>query len=208
MDRQGESGPDRTGGWDTRFEREALPHLDAVYHFARGLARSAVRAEDLVQDTYLQAFSKFDTYEAGTNCKAWLFRICKNLYIDRFRAERRRPPHQEFGPVEPLRHDTDRGTRELERRGIDDESIFLDLFGDEVNRFLQELPDEFRRALLLCDLEGLTYQEIANVLDVPIGTVRSRISRGRSILREKLEDYADDLGFGVAPTNELEMDDE
>ncbi len=193
---------------ETAFDREAMPHLDAVYHFAYSLSRESGRAEDLVQDTYLQAYRKFTTFEQGTNCKAWLFRICKNLFIDGFRANRRRPRLQSIGAVEPAQSDPDRAIAHFHQRGIESEEIFLDLFGDEVNHFLTELPDEFRVALILCDLEGLCYQEIADALEVPIGTVRSRISRARSFLRERLEEYASELGYRTTEASEIEMDDE
>lgn len=189
------SSEPRRPGLDGEFEDVALPHLDAVYNFAFSLARQVSSAEDLVQDTFLQAYRKFESFEIGTNCKAWLFRICKNLFIDRYRARKRRPTHQEIETREPAVVDKDPSVAALEQRGIDNEEIFLDLFGDEVNRFLTELPEEFRKSLILCDLEGLSYQEIAELEDVPIGTVRSRISRARSFLREKLEDYAQELGY-------------
>lgn len=195
-----------SGGLDREFEEVALPHMDAVYHFAFSLARQVSTAEDLVQDTFLQAYRRFDTFELGTNCKAWLFRICKNLFIDRYRARKRRPAHQEIQTREPAVLDKDPATAALEQRGIDNEEIFLDLFGDEVNRFLAELPEEFRKALVLCDLEGLTYQEIADIEEVPIGTVRSRISRARSFLREKLEDYAQELGYASEAAGDHKAD--
>ena len=177
------------------FEQIAMPYMPAVYQFAYSLARETSQAEDLVQDTFLNAFRSFHRFEIGTNCKAWLFRICKNLFIDRFRERQRRPVHQEIEVAEPPSYDVSTDLRAFEKAGIDDEELFLDLFGDEVNQFIRELPDDFRRAMLLCDLEGLAYEEIAQVLDIPIGTVRSRISRARAFLRERLEGYASELGY-------------
>ena len=166
-----------------------------MFRFALGLTRNRARAEDLVQDTYLKAFKAFDRFRAGSNAKSWLFRICKNHFIDRYREKARRPHHG--GAVEELAVDSPRRSIEVfEREGIENEEIFLDLFGDEVNRYLRELPEPFRKALLLCDLEGLSYDEIAEVLEVPIGTVRSRISRGRAFLKERLVTYAQELGYG------------
>ncbi|MAW78148.1 MAG: sigma-70 family RNA polymerase sigma factor [Planctomycetota bacterium] len=177
------------------FEEITLPLVDDVFRFALGLTRNRARAEDLVQDTYLKAFKAFDRFRAGSNAKSWLFRICKNHFIDRYREKARRPHHG--GAVEELAVDSPRRSIEVfEREGIENEEIFLDLFGDEVNRYLRELPEPFRKALLLCDLEGLSYDEIAEVLEVPIGTVRSRISRGRAFLKERLVTYAQELGYG------------
>ena len=182
------------------FEQVALPYLNAVYQFAYSLTRDHSSAEDLVQETFLSAFRSFGRFEIGTNCKAWLFRICKNAFIDGFRTKQRRPVHQEISTAAPASVDREREVRAFEQRtlderGIDNEEAFLDFFGDEVNRFLVELPDTFREALLLCDLEGLAYEEIAETLSIPIGTVRSRISRARSFLRERLEEYANSLGY-------------
>lgn len=182
------------------FEQVALPHLGAVYQFALGLTGNHTSAEDLVQETFLNAYRSFDRFQIGTNCKAWLFRICKNSFIDGYREQKRRPRHQAVETAEPGAFDAPHDTQAFERLNIDQEDLFLDLFGDEVNRFLAELPAEFRQAMLLCDLEGLSYEEIADTLEIPIGTVRSRISRARSFLRERLEDYAKDLGYVRAAT--------
>jgi len=177
------------------FEELALPHLDDIFRFALSLSRNRAEAEDLSQDTFLLAFRAFGRLRPESNVKAWLFRICKNRFIDRFRQKRRRPCHG--SAVENLASfPPERETAVFEQNGIENERTFLDLFGDEVNRYLGELPEEYRSALLLCDLEGFRYDEIAEILDVPAGTVRSRISRGRAILREKLEEYARDLGYG------------
>lgn len=177
------------------FEQVAMPHIGAVYNFAMSLTRNPGNAEDLAQDTFLNAFRRFQSFSVGTNCKAWLFKICKNLFIDGYRERRRRPQHQEIDTADPAGHDPQGDVMALENREIENEEIFLDLFGDEINRFLQELPEDFRHALVMCDVEGLTYQEIAESMDTPIGTVRSRISRARGILRERLEEYAADLGY-------------
>ncbi len=177
------------------FEQVALPFLEDVHRFALSLARNHAQAEDLTQETFLSAFRAFGRFRPGSNCKAWLFRICKNLFIDRIREVKRRPRHQTVvGDLPDF--DPERSVKAFEERGIDNEEIFLDLFGDEVNEHLDEMPEEFRRAVLLCDVEGLRYDEIAAILEVPIGTVRSRISRGRAFLRDRLSDYARELGYG------------
>ena len=177
------------------FESAALPHLDAVFGFALSLTHDRSWADDLVQGTFLSAFRRFETFEPGTNCKAWLFRICKNRFIDDFREKRRRPAHHEIEKVEPPSVDAESESQVLEQFGAEPEEKFNDLFGDEVNRFLQELPEDFRQALVLCDVDGLSYQEIGELMDTPIGTVRSRISRARSFLRERLESYANENGY-------------
>ena len=156
-------------------------------------------------------FRKFQQFRMGTNLKAWLFRIARNAYIDRLRRRKREP---ELAELKEIAATSDPGTdgklavggtrlgdrtaTELANsRGLTNgtEEAFYDLFGDEVNRFLNELPVEFRLSLVLCDVEGLTYQEIGVALDCPVGTVRSRISRARAHLREKLYSYAQDLGY-------------
>ena len=178
-----------------QFEEEALPYLDAVYNFAFGLTRDRVVAEDLVQETFLRAFRGFRNYKIGTRCKAWLFKICKNLFIDQFRSRARSPLQAQAETLELASVDPPLDTRILEEGGIGNEQVYADLFGDEIYRHLAELPDEFREALLLCDLEELSYEEISKVMDTPIGTVRSRISRARSFLRERLERYAQEFRF-------------
>lgn len=177
------------------FEEVFLPYLDDVFRFSLGLTRNRAQAEDLAQDTFMKAFKAFPNFRAGSNAKSWLFRICKNHFIDQYRVKARRPVHQPLA-AEIATSDSRHSVQVFERDGIENEETFLDLFGDEVNRFLRELPEDFRRALLLCDLEGLRYDEIAEVLDIPVGTVRSRISRARAFLRERLESYAVELGYG------------
>lgn len=177
------------------FEEVALPYMEDVHRFALSLARNPTQAEDLVQETFLSAFKAFGRFRPGSNCKAWLFRICKNLFIDKIREVQRRPRLQTVVGDLPSK-DTRRSVRAFEERGIDSEEIFLDLFGDEVNQHLDEMPEEFRNAVILCDVEGMRYDEIAEILEVPVGTVRSRISRGRAFLRDRLSEYARDLGYG------------
>ncbi|HIG04589.1 MAG TPA: sigma-70 family RNA polymerase sigma factor [Planctomycetes bacterium] len=177
------------------FEEITLPHMDDVFRFAMGLSKNCAQAEDLVQETYIKAFKAFGGFRTNSNAKAWLFRICKNQFIDGYRQRARRPHHGgevEELAVDPVRH----SIAVFERQGIENPETFLDLFGDEVNRHLRELPEVYSRALLMCDVNGLSYEEISEILDVPIGTIRSRISRGRAFLKERLEDYAEELGYG------------
>ena len=183
------------------FEALLTPQLGAAYRFAYQLTRNEADAEDLLQDACFQACAKFIQFKRGTNFKAWLFRIVRNLQIDALRRKRRQPALEELRDQLPTYVESDELDRYHEQHfarepyAIENEEIFYDLFGDEVNRFLSELTPEFRTALLLCDLEGFSYQEIGEILDCPIGTVRSRISRARSFLKEKLYLYAKGLGY-------------
>jgi len=183
------------------FEEIALPHLDAVYRFALHLCGNEGDAQDLTQESFHQAFRKFHQFEQGTNCKAWLFRIARNGYVDRIRQRARQPKAVEFDeslvgfmPSEPA-ESLDR----WEHLTGEDDTMLKSLFGDEVVRSLAELPPEFRSAVLLCDVEGLSYAEIAELLACPVGTVRSRISRARAFLKEKLAAYA--KSYGLAARN-------
>lgn len=189
------------------FETLLAPHLKSAYLFACQLTKNDADAEDVLQDACQQAFARFHQFQKGTNFKAWLFRIIRNLYIDRLRRKQREPALEDLRRHYPVQVDVDvldeihrerihRKTAGLGGKEVlENEAVFDDLFGDEVNRFLGELPAEFRVALLLCDLEGFSYQEIGEILECPIGTVRSRISRARSYLKEKLFQYARNLGY-------------
>ncbi|HTP79682.1 MAG TPA: sigma-70 family RNA polymerase sigma factor [Bacteroidota bacterium] len=173
------------------FEAEALPHMDILYNFALRTTGNENDARDLLQETYLKAYRFWDKYEKGTNIRAWLFRIMKNSYINRYRKESREPDTVDYDDVENF-YDSIRSqaadTNDLQQR------MFGGLLGDEVTRALQELPDDFRTVVILCDIEGLSYEEIAEFLDCPIGTVRSRLHRGRKMLQAKLFDYAKSKG--------------
>jgi RNA polymerase sigma-70 factor (ECF subfamily) len=175
------------------FEAVALAHLPSAYRIARILAGSEAEAEDLVQETYLRAFERFSTFRPGTNCRAWLLTILRHLAVDRHRAAALRPGA--LPPEEALADDGDAGPPDAEPPSIENEETFFDLFGDEVNRMLRDLPREWRTALLLCDVEGHTYEDIASILGCPVGTVRSRIHRARGRLRERLRDYARSMGY-------------
>ena len=174
------------------FEEEIIPHLDAMYNFALRLTSDPNDAEDLVQDTIVKAYRFFSSYEKGTNAKAWLFRILKNSYINNYRKQSKQPNQVDYDEVssfyETIRADrTD--TSDLEDR------MFRELIDDDISNALEELPEDFRTVVLLCDVEGFTYEEIANMLDVPIGTIRSRLHRGRNLLKAQLMDYAEERGY-------------
>ncbi|PLX28625.1 MAG: RNA polymerase subunit sigma [Ignavibacteria bacterium] len=174
------------------FEREALPHMDALYHFALRMTSDPDEANDLLQETYLKAYRFFDKFEQGTNCKAWLFRIMKNSFINIYRRTSKEPDKVDYNDVEEFYHSiraqsTD--PNDLEER------IFSNILDDDVSTALENLPEEFRTVVILCDIEGFTYEEIADFVECPIGTVRSRLHRGRKMLRATLFDYATQRGF-------------
>lgn len=171
-----------------QFEREALVHLDALYSFALKLARSRDDAEDLVSDTLLRALERWEQYHLGTNIRAWLFTILYHVFVSR----KRRIDAREVQQPE----DTE-GWALFEAVGeADPEGRFYDSFlDDEVTRAIHALPEEYRAAVVLSDLQGLRYAEIANILGVPEGTVKSRLFRGRRILQRKLAGYAVDMGY-------------
>ena len=179
------------------FEQEALPHLDAVYRFALRLTRSPAEAEDLVQETFLRAYRAWDQYTLGTNAKSWLFTICRNAFL---RGRERDTRRDEL--VSEAAGESDADDRVYEtplfagKADYDPEGeFFRGLVYDEVLAAVDGLPDDFREAVVLSDLHGMRYQEIAEILDVPLGTVKSRLFRGRKLLQEALYDYAIESGF-------------
>jgi RNA polymerase sigma-70 factor (ECF subfamily) len=174
------------------FEKEFMPHLDALYNFAYHLTLNEEDANDLVQDTFLKAFRFIDSYERGTNAKAWLFKILKNSFINEYRRKTRQPGEVDFEEYVAFQ-DAEEGTGvgDLDMR----DEIFKGLIGDEVTQALNELPVDFRTILILCDIEGFSYEEMAKIIDIPIGTVRSRLHRARNLMKEKLRDYAKKMGY-------------
>lgn len=174
------------------FEQEALPHMDILYNFALRTTGNEDDARDLLQETYLKAYRFWDKYEKGTNIRAWLFRIMKNSYINRYRKETKEPDKVDYGDIEnfynSIRADY-ADTNDLQ------EKLFSNLLGDEVAEALEDLPEDFRTVVILCDIEGMTYEEISEFIERPIGTVRSRLHRGRKLLQAKLFDYAKKRGI-------------
>ena len=180
-----------TGGEGTpraHFEREALVHLDALYGFALKLARARDDAEDLVSDTVLRAFERWEQYRLGTNIRAWLFTILYHLFVSR----KRRIDAREVSDA-----DGEPGWSTRDAVGeADPEGRFYDSFlDDEIVRAIESLPDEYRTAVVLSDIEEMRYAEIAQILDIPEGTVKSRLFRGRRLLQRKLRDYAETMGY-------------
>lgn len=181
-----------------RLEAEALTHLDALYRTALRLSRNAQDAEDLVQETYLNAFRSLDRFEEGTNLRAWLFRILNNAFISQYRRRKRRPSSSLEDVTEYYLYDhlVEGGAAP---RTENPEQEVLDRIGDEgVLRALEELPVEFRQVELLADVEGFSYREIADILNIPIGTVMSRLYRARRRLQKVLWQEAQELGYGTA----------
>jgi RNA polymerase sigma-70 factor (ECF subfamily) len=174
------------------FEADVVPHKAVLYNFALRTTGNADDAKDLLQETFLKAFRFWDKYEKGTNVRAWLFRIMKNSYINRYRKETREPGMVDYEDIENFYdsiRDESTDSNDLQRR------MYSNMLGDEVTEALQSLPGDFRTVVILADIEGLSYEEIADFLNCPIGTVRSRLHRGRKMLQEMLAGYAKDLGM-------------
>jgi RNA polymerase sigma-70 factor (ECF subfamily) len=180
-----------------QFEKVALVHLDAMYGLATRLTRNERDAEDLVQDTILRAYRFFDRFEAGTNCKAWLFKILHNVFINKYR--RRVRDRELAGALAPDEGQGATVSAEAVAAARDPErTILAGMLSADVQRALDALPEDFRAAVVLCDLEELSYREIADVMECPIGTVMSRLYRGRRLLQQSLRGYAAEQGI-VAP---------
>ena len=175
------------------FNNEFMPHIDSMYNFAYRLSFDDDDSKDLVQDTYLKAYRFINSFQRGTNAKAWLYRILKNSFINEFRKKGKEPSKVDYQEVENFYNSDDVDeTRTVDLR-VD---TVKDMIGDEVTNALNSLAIDFRTVIILCDLEGFTYEEMAKILDIPIGTVRSRLHRARNLLKEKLNTYASSMGFG------------
>ena len=174
------------------FESEFLPHIDAMYNFAYRITYDEDTAKDLLQDTYYKAFKFINSFQQGTNAKAWLFRILKNSFINEFRKKNKEPSMVDYQDVETYYNSDD--VNEVITSDLRVEFL-QDMIGDEVSNALNALAVDFRIVIILCDLEGFTYEEMSKILDIPIGTVRSRLHRARNLLRERLKTYAKSMGF-------------
>lgn len=171
------------------FEREALVHLDSLYRLALRLSGNEADAEDLVQEAMLRAYRSWDRYTPGTNAKGWLLTILRHLFINEYRRKRRHPESVDLDTIEPF-------ALLDEKQEEDPQTAFFDrIVDEEVLRAVDQLPEAFREAVMLSDVEGLSYEEIAKVLEVPVGTVKSRLYRGRRQLQSKLHEYAVSMGY-------------
>jgi len=174
------------------FEKEFLPHVNSMYSFAYRLTFDEDEAKDLVQETFLKSFRFISSFEEGTNAKAWLFRILKNSFINDFRKKTKEPSKVDYQDVENYYNSDDVDEEITPDLRID---ALKGMLGDEVTIALNSLAVDFRTVIILCDLEGFTYEEMAKILDIPIGTVRSRLHRARNLLKEKLSSYAKSMGY-------------
>jgi len=176
---------------DELFEKEFLPHFDSLYNFATYLQSDEEVAKDLLQETYLRAYKFINYYEKGTNAKAWLIRILKNTFINEYRKKSKQPQRVEFEDTYQLVDDSEDEMQNVDLR----QEVYKNLVGDEITKAVNSLPVDYRLIILLCDVEGFKYDEIAKIIDVPIGTVRSRLHRARNMLKEQLKDYAEKRGY-------------
>jgi RNA polymerase sigma-70 factor (ECF subfamily) len=178
------------------FAEQALDYAPQLYSTALRMTRNQSDAEDLVQDTFLRAYRSFHTFRDGTNLRAWLFRIMTNAYINSYRARQRRPIETDLADVEDLYLYRRLPNLQQAAAGLSAEDAFMDLFTDtEVKQALEELPENFRLPVLLADVDGFAYKEIAEMLDIPVGTVMSRLHRGRKAMQRALYDYAEARGL-------------
>ena len=177
------------------FEEQAMEHIDKLYAHAMRKTGNSADANDLVQETYLKAFAAFDQFQQGTNIKAWLHRILENTYINQYRKQQNQPYYSPLEELEDWQLGDAESRTATSSRSAEAEAIDH-LPASAIKDALQALPEDFRAAVYLVDVEGYSYQEVADIMDTPTGTVMSRLHRGRKLLREQLADYAREQGFG------------
>jgi RNA polymerase sigma-70 factor (ECF subfamily) len=177
------------------FNNEFIPHIRSMYNFGYRLTLDRDDANDLVQDTYLKAYRFIESFQKGTNAKAWLFRILKNSFINDYRKKSKEPNKVDYQEVE-----TSYNSEDVDRQITPDLRVesLNNMIGDEISNALNSLDVDFKTVIILCDLEGFKYEEMAKILDIPIGTVRSRLHRARNLLKEKLGEYAKTMGYNKA----------
>jgi len=179
---------------EEQFEQAAMPYLDALYNTAYRMTRNAQDAEDLVQETYLKAYRSYDRFEAGTNLKAWLFKILKNSFINEYRRRQHIPPQSDFSEIEDSFESqvSDEVTRHMPNP---EQDLLEDVLDEDVQRAIDGLPVDYRMVVVLADLEGFSYKEISDILEIPVGTVMSRLYRGRRLLERTMLEYAREHGY-------------
>ena len=178
------------------FTHDAMQHAPQLFSTAMRMTRNRSDAEDLVQETFIKAWRSFTTYQQGTNLRAWLFRIMTNTYINKYNAQQRKPTETELDDVEELFLYKRLGAVDQSQLSQSAEDQMLSLFtDDEVKKALEELPDQFRIPVLMSDVEGFSYKEIAEILEIPLGTVMSRLHRGRKSMQKMLYEYAKERGL-------------
>lgn len=168
--------------------------VDALYNTAYRMTRNAEDAEDLVQETYFKAYRYYDKFQEGTNLKAWLFKILKNTFINNYRKKQQAPPQSDFAEIEDAFESqlSEEVTRQM--KSPEDE-VLEDVLDEDVQRALDILPPDYRMAVILADLEGFSYKEIAEILELPVGTVMSRLYRGRKLMETAMLEYAREHGY-------------
>ncbi len=175
------------------FEAEALPHMDALYRTALRLTRNESDAQDLVQEALTKAYRFWDKFESGSNCRAWLFKIMTNVFINDYRSKSRSPMSANIDDIDDNYLYGQLAGFELSENP--EQQLFAKIFDDDVKKAIEDLPDDFRLVAVLSFLEGFSYQEIADIADLQLGTVKSRLHRGRKLLQKQLYDYAVKNGY-------------
>jgi len=174
------------------FQTEAVPHKDALYNYALKIVRNSDDAQDLVQDTYYKAYKSYHQFQGGTNSKAWMFMILKNTFINNYRKLKREPSKVDYDEIEDIYENI---KSEQSKDNNLDLDFYNNLFDDDLSSALAKLPEKMKEVFLLCDLEGYSYEEISEIVDIPIGTVRSRLHRARKLLQDELFGYAKVNGY-------------
>jgi RNA polymerase sigma-70 factor (ECF subfamily) len=174
------------------FQTEAVPHKDALYNYALKIVRNSDDAQDLVQETYYKAYKSYHQFQGGTNSKAWMFMILKNTFINNYRKLKREPSKVDYDEIEDIYENI---KSEQSKDNNLDLDFYNNLFDDDLSSALAKLPEKMKEVFLLCDLEGYSYEEISEIVDIPIGTVRSRLHRARKLLQDELFGYAKVNGY-------------
>lgn len=178
------------------FTEDAMPFMSQLFATAMRMTRNRADAEDLVQETYLRAYRAYERFEEGTNLRAWLFRILTNNYINTYRKKQRRPQESDLGDIEDLYLYRRLGGEQMSQRAQSaEDALFEEITDQVILDALELLPEQYRTAVLLADVEGFAYKEISDILDVPIGTVMSRLHRGRKRLQEQLYEFGRERGY-------------